>query len=363
MNYLLRLNQLAQHFLFHPIVENFTDIIQEQLNLDIRAKYGKQPLKNCLIVAPGQMTTSISQIENIKEARFAGCVLKSVVAEDKKGHCSMVKLRKKPSYVETVYDEQDIEGRYPIIHWDGGLDLRNLDDYLNFAHEAIKLNSSDFLVAASILGHLPSFDSDFNENEWIYTTESLYSIGYRIFEIDFCPFLKEHDEMMNQKTILRWYREIPLMIKKVFNDIQVFPKIMNLDYGLDFQIKMVESAISGSADGVVIANRIYKSDYSCAHGGIELRERNLAQIQTVHRLYPAFSISGTGGIYTGKHMIEYLDAGCENVQILSYLMGKVNKPFLKKGNRFQQVFYQMMFDRDNGYLFYLIKRKKKHENR
>ncbi|HOJ31792.1 MAG TPA: hypothetical protein PLP13_07170, partial [bacterium] len=93
MNAYLRLEQLAQYFLFHPIPENFTDIIQEQLNLDIRAKYGKQPLKNCLIVAPGQMTTSISQIENIKEARFAGCVLKSVVAEDEKGNCSMIKLR------------------------------------------------------------------------------------------------------------------------------------------------------------------------------------------------------------------------------------------------------------------------------
>ncbi|MGB9642357.1 MAG: hypothetical protein ACP5JO_01610 [Candidatus Ratteibacteria bacterium] len=363
MSFSLRLNQLAQHFLFHPIPENFDLIVLDQLQIDIKARYGKHQLKNCLIVAPGQMTTSISQIERIKEAGFAGCVLKSVVAEDEKGHCSMIKLRKKPTYVETVYDNEDTEGRYPIIHWDGGLDVRNLDDYLNFALDAIKFNSSDFLVAASILGHLPSFDSDFNEDEWIYTTEALYKIGYRIFEIDFCPFLKEQDELMNQRTVLRWYKEIPVMIKKIFKDINVFPKIMNLDYGLEFQIKMVESSLGGGADGVIIANRIYKTEYGCAHGGIELRKRNLVQIRKVHHLHPDASISGTGGIYTGKDIVDYINAGCENVQILSYLMGKVKKPFLKNGNRFQQVFYQMMFDKETGYLFYLLKQKEKYENR
>ncbi|MGC8805726.1 MAG: hypothetical protein ACP5QD_07340, partial [Candidatus Ratteibacteria bacterium] len=107
MSFSLRLNQLAQHFLFHPIPENFDLIVLDQLQIDIKARYGKHQLKNCLIVAPGQMTTSISQIERIKEAGFAGCVLKSVVAEDEKGHCSMIKLRKKPTYVETVYDNED----------------------------------------------------------------------------------------------------------------------------------------------------------------------------------------------------------------------------------------------------------------
>ena len=352
-----KLSELSQHFLFSDIPEDFSDIVKNELNLDIWAKYGNLELKNPVIVAPGQMTTSILQLHLIKQAGFAGCVLKSVVAEDKNQRCSMKILRKKPTKVETVYDETDDNGEFPIIHWDGGLDARNLEEYLEFAKEASKIKSPDFQIIASLLGHLPSFDQDFIEEEWIYTTEKLYDLGYRFFEIDFCPFLKEQDHLMNQKTILRWYRKIPEILKKSFKDISVFPKIMNLDYGIDFQIKMVESSLAGNADGVVIANRIYKKEFGCAHGGEELRIRNLQQVERVHCLFQNCSVSATGGIYKGKHIFDYICAGAENVQLLSYLMGKVKKPFEKKGNRFQQVFYKLMLDIEDGYLATLLKKK------
>ncbi|MCM8814703.1 MAG: hypothetical protein NC931_01765, partial [Candidatus Omnitrophica bacterium] len=102
-----KLSELSQHFLFSDIPEDFSDIVKNELNLDIWAKYGNLELKNPVIVAPGQMTTSILQLHLIKQAGFAGCVLKSVVAEDKNQRCSMKILRKKPTKVETVYDETD----------------------------------------------------------------------------------------------------------------------------------------------------------------------------------------------------------------------------------------------------------------
>ncbi|MCM8759798.1 MAG: hypothetical protein NC906_08530 [Candidatus Omnitrophica bacterium] len=354
-----RLKDLSQYFLNHDIPEDFSEIASKELGIDISARYGPFRLKNPLLVAPGQMTVSVSQIQLIKQSGFAGCVLKSVVGEDEKGSCSMIKLRRKPTKVETVYDDYDTEGEFPIIHWDGGLDTRDLQHYLEFARIAIKLSGPDFPVIASILGHLPSYDEDFIEDEWVYTTKKLYDTGYRVFEIDFCPFLKEHDELMSQKTILRWYRVIPEMLKKSFNDIFVFPKILNLDYGTDFQLKMVESSFQGKADGVIIANRIYKKEFGCAHGGEELRQHNLKQIKMVHQLYPDFEISATGGIYRGNHIIEYLSAGAKNVQVLSFLMGKVKKPFEKKGNRFQQVFYKLMLDVESGYIACLLKQRDK----
>lgn len=352
---------LSQHFLNSDIPENFSEIVKSHLNIDISAEYGKIRLKNPLLVAPGQMTVSVSQIQMIKESGFAGCVLKSVVAEDSNKSCSMKMLRKKPTFVKTVYDEFDTDGQFPIIHWDGGLDTRSLEEYLEFASQAAKYNDSDFLIVASLLGHLPSYDEDFNEEEWIYTTQKLYDTGYRFFEIDFCPFLKEQDKLMNQKTILRWYSQTPLMMKKHFKDISVYPKILNLDFGLEFQKKMVESSIEAGSDGVVIANRIYKTEFGCAHGGKELRETNLLQIKIAHSSFPDLKISGTGGIYKGIHICDYLSAGAQNVQILSFLMGKVKKPFEKKGNRFQQVFYKLMLDPVDGYIAMLLK-KENHEN-
>ncbi len=362
MNIFKHLQELGVYYLERDIPENLSDIIQKELNLDISAGYGSFRLKNCILVAPGQMTTYPSQIQMIKEAGFAGCVLKSVVAEDRKGNCSMARFRRKATYVETVYEPEDRECAFPIIHWDGGLDTRNLNDYLEFASSAAKLMSGDFLIAASLLGHLPSLSEDFIEEEWVYTTEHLYKFGYRIFEIDFCPFLKEENQLMNKKTILRWYREAPLIMRKTFKDIQVFPKIMNLDYGVDFQMEMIETSIASGANGVIIGNRIYKREYGCAHGGNQLRERNLQQIKTVKDKHPETRISGTGGIYSGKHIMDYIECGSDNIQILSYLMGKVKKPFMKKGNRFQQVFYKLVFDTEDGYLACLLKQKEKNEN-
>lgn len=357
-----KLKEMSQYFLNHDIPENFLEIVSAELNIDVSAKYGPFELKHPVLIAPGQMTVAAEQIRLIKQAGFSGCVLKSVVAEDEKGNCSMIKLRKRPTKVTTVYDDFDTDGKFPIIHWNGGLDTRRLEEYLEFATKAIKLSSPDFPIIASILGHLPSYDENFIEDEWVYTTKRLYDTGYRVFEIDFCPFLKEHDELMNQRTIFRWYRSIPEILKKTFKDIFVFPKILNLDYGIDFQLKIIEASFQGNSDGVIIANRIYKKEYGCAHGGEELRHRNLRQVKDAHQLYRKIEISATGGIYRGKHIIEYLNAGAQNVQILSYLMGKVRKPFEKKGNRFQQVFYELMLNIEDGYFICLLRQKEKNEN-
>lgn len=359
MNALEKFEKLSQKFIHTDIPDNFTDIVKDEFGIDISAKYGNQKLKNPVLVAPGQMTRFPTQIQLIKEANFSGCVLKSVVAEDEKGNCSMVKLRKKPTKVETVYDSDDTEGEFPIIHWDGGLDTRCLDEYMEFARSVVNLSGSDFLIIVSLLGHLPSYHEDLIEKEWLHTTRMLYETGYRFFEIDFCPFLKQQDHLMEKKTILRWYSTIPLVLKRTFPDIFVFPKILNLEYGLSFQMEMVKCAIRAGADGVVIANRIYKPEFGCAHGGKELKERNLAQIKQARNELPEVSISGTGGIYTGAHIVEYLQAGAENVQILSFLMGRLKSKMIKKGNRFKQVFYKLMLDAKDGYIKCLLEQREK----
>jgi len=312
----------------------------------LKGKYGDFVLKNPILVAPGQLTRTFSQILKIKKAGYGGCVLKSVVGEDKDGNCSMLEMRKPPTYIKTVYDEDDKEKKCPIIHWDGRADTRNLSEYLDFAREAVKLMDENFLIVASILCHLPLPDEDFKKEEWIFTTEKLFEIGYRIFEIDFCPHLRAKDELVEKNNILRWYRHVPSFLKSVSEKIIVYPKILNFDYGMDFQIKMVESSLEGNADGVVVANRIFKKELGTAHGGRELRERNLAMIKEIKKRFPEIKISATGGIYSGKHIIEYMEAGAENVQLLSFLMGRVNID-AEGENKFEKVFNKLMKELDS----------------
>jgi hypothetical protein len=347
--------RLGRRFIETTFPENLDELVKEELGISIGATYGRYRLKNPIIIAPGQITRLTAQIIEIKKAGYSGCVLKSAVGEDEKGRCSMSSFRAPTGYTKSVYDPSDNEKKYPIIHWDGRLDTRTLPDYLQFAKESYRLAEKRFLLIASILCYLPPPYKDFEKEEWVYTTKKLFDAGYKAFEIDFCPQLSDESELIEKENILRWYRTIPSFIKSVSPEISVFPKLMNMDYGLDFQIEMGSESIKGGADGLVIGNRIFKKEFGCAHGGKELKERNLLQIKEIKKLFPDIHISGTGGIYTGKDILDYLEAGAENIQILSLLMGRTSMEFTKKGTKFEKVLHKLLFDPLDGLLASMIK--------
>ncbi|MFH0796433.1 MAG: hypothetical protein V2A65_05170 [Candidatus Omnitrophota bacterium] len=371
---LSKLKKLHDYFSVTSIPNNFSEIIKEELEINLEGKYGPYFLKNPILIAPGQLTVNTNQISRIKDAGYAGCILKSVVGEDKKGNCSMGCQRRKATYTQTVYDTDDRKGSFPIIHWDGRGDTRTLSEYLLFAREAIKYSDvgvgfirpaglinqaptsidvnlfNAFVLVASTLCHLPSPREEIKEEEWLFTAKNLFSLGYNLLEIDFCPSLKKEDGLIVEKeNILRWYKTVPSLIKSASPRIMVYPKLLNLDWGLDFQIRMVAAAQEGKSDGIIVANRIFKEEYNSAHGGKELRERNLRMVKEIKKTFPDIPISATGGIYSGRHVFDYLNAGAENVQLLSYIMGKVNTPFARKtGNKLEKVFHNLMLDPEDG---------------
>ncbi len=354
MKVLERLEELHRYYAENPIPENIGEIIKNEFGVDISARYGDKWLKNPLIVAPGQLTVWRYQIENIKRAGFAGCVLKSVVGEDKDGKFSMDYQRVKATFIKTVYDEDDVEGVRPIIQWNGRCDTRDLKTYMEFAREVRGLYTNDFLIVGSILAHLPEPGEEFRKEEWIYTTEQIFSAGYDVIEIDFCPSLRKEERLIEQKNILRWYETVPSFVKSVNSSIKVYPKLLNLEFGMEFQVKMAEVAINSGADGIVVANRFFREDLGCAYGGRTLKDRNVEMVKRIKDRFPNVKISATGGVYSGRDVVEYLDAGAENVQLLSFIMGKVKRPFVKKGNKFEQVFHKLIFDPEDGFIRVLI---------
>lgn len=342
--------ELHDYFCANPLPEDLSGLVKKEFSISLDFRYGDLVLKNPLLVAPGQLTLTVSQVKEIKKAGYAGCVLKSVVGESPEGECAMKNQRKKATLIKSFYETHDREEAFPIIHWDGRCDIRNLEEYLHFAREVWKENEPGrFTVIASLLCHLPLPGENFLEEEWFYTTKLLHEIGFNYFEIDFCPFLSGDNYTEDQKNVLRWYRVCPGLMKAVSKEIKVFPKILNLDWGLEYQLKIVEAAAEGGADGLVVANRIYKKEYGSGHGGVELRERNLVQVEKARKSFPDLPVSGTGGIYSGRHVFQYLKAGAENIQLLSYLMGRVKKPFAKKiGNKFDKVLHHLIFDPVDG---------------
>jgi hypothetical protein len=348
------LEEIYCHYSHNPIPDDFESIVLRTLGVNLAAKYGPFDLTSPVLVAPGQLTTNTAQIKALRDAGFAGCVLKSVVGEDPCGNCSMSRQRRKHTFIKSVYDPDDKEGVRPIIHWNGGLDVRKLPEYLSFAREAFKMSSNHFFIAASFLAHLPLPEEDFLVEEWFHTARLLKNAGYRACEIDFCPFLKRENDLIDQKNVLRWYREIPILVKKAAPDMFIYPKLLNLDYGFEFQMRMAESAIEGGADGLVVANRFFSKEFDCAHGGKKLHGLNLAQVREICRRFPGVPVSATGGVYSGRDIFDYLSAGAKNVQVLSVLMGKVRKPFVKKGHKFEQVFHKLMLDPEDGLIACLL---------
>jgi len=325
---------------------------QDEFGIDLFASYLDTGLRNPIILAPGQLTQYRHQIEKAAKAGFGAAVLKSVVGEDKHGNASMKIFRRKPTFMRWYYDKDDTEHKYPIIHWNGGLDPRSLTDYLKFAKEAYESGKkTETPTIASFLSHLPStLDEEWKVEEWIYTAEKLFDMSYNHMEIDFCPFIKGENLAENKEIVLRWYREAPSFVKDVSSDIKVVPKILNLDFGFDFQIEMVKAAKKGGADGVTIANRFFRKvrdektgeEYRTAHGGRELKEVNQREVAKAVNL--GIPISATGGIYTGRDVWEYLSLGAKNTQLLTYVMK----------NGFEKSFESLLLDPKEGLIITMI---------
>lgn len=355
-----RLVELHGRYREEPVGANIGEIVLEEFGIDLSCTYGSTRLKNPLIVAPGQMTIRTEQIAVIAEAGYGSAALKSFLGEASDGSCSMPDFRSKPSWVKSYYEADDTAKARPIIHWDGRLDTRDLAHYLPFAQESLDIEKRTGMpVIASILCHLPNGDEDWLADEWVHTTRAIYDLGYRLFEVDFCPFLKSESKAENRKTVLRWYRECIRLMKDAVGEIEVFPKMLNLQYGEEFFLETCFAAIEGGADGLVVANRIYKDEFGSGHGGEELRQLNLGHVRACREAGISVPISATGGIYTGIEALDYIAAGAENVQLLSMIMGRV-EGYLGPGNKFQQVFYKLMLDPNDGLIAGMLAIKEKY---
>lgn len=349
------LEDIYQHYSTDTVPGNIGEIVEQATGICLSARYVDYNLSHPIIVAPGQLTLNLNQVESIRKAGFAGCVLKSVVGESPDGICSMSMQRKKPTSISSFYESYDTQCEYPIIHWNGRCDVRALDDYMTFAKDVKKsVDDGRFVPVASILCHLPLPGEEIKTDEWIHTTKSIFSAGYSHIEIDFCPFLSGDNYTEDQKNVLRWYRICPEIMKSISSDIRVIPKMLNLSWGLDFQIAIAEAAVKGGADGIIVANRIFKPEYGSGHGGEELRHINLAQVREIKKRFPSLHISATGGVYDGRMAFDYLQAGADNIQVLSYLMGKVQTPFEKCGNKFDKVLHKLLLHPQTGLVAAII---------
>ncbi len=291
--------------------------VRETYRVDLAASYLGHSLPHPIGKASGQLSLNLEQVETDRAAGLAFVVLKTVIAEDPTGARSMGAwaIQETRMKVERRQSASDQAGW--TVTWKGRGWDRSFEDYLTLVRAAGDLTrAGEIVVVPSVKYHLPRLEEPFRSVEYAHTTRELsraWGSGPLPLEKDFSPTLAGDSLAQDRTQILRWLREVPDQIRRSADvPVRLGLKLMNARFDDAFQLEMLESA--GSADALVVFNRLWDPAAGVAFGGYDLSERNLRVLDTARRAHlPLPALVGTGNIGSGRLILEYARLGCESV--------------------------------------------------
>ena len=327
--------------------------IRSAYRIDLTASYLGRSLPHPIGKASGQLSLSEEQLETDRVAGLAFVVLKTVIAEDAEGERSMAAwaVHETRMKVERRRSTTDREGW--TVTWKGRGWDRSFDEYLALVRTAADLTRSGEMVAVpSVKYHLPRLNEQFRREEYGFTTERLCSAwgeGELMLEKDFSPTLAGNELAEEREQILRWLREVPGEIRAAAGAVPVklALKLMNARFDDDFQLRMLEAA--GSADALVVFNRLWDPVQAVAFGGYDLSDRNLRVLRAARETkLPKPPLVGTGNMCTGRLLLEYARLGCESVQLHTFFQLPLSEYPATDGSRPQRALHALLFHPSEG---------------
>ncbi len=260
--------------------------IRGAYRIDLTARYLGRTLPHPIGKGSGQLSLSLEQLETDRAAGLAFVVLKTVIAEDPAGERSMGAwaVHETRMKVERRRSVSDREGW--TVTWKGRGWDRSFDEYLALVRAAADCTRSGEIVAVpSVKYHLPRLGEPFRTEEYRYTTERLsqaWGSEELLLEKDFSPTLAGNELAEERNQILRWLREVPGQVRAAAPaPVRLALKLMNARFDDAFQLEMLEAA--GSADALVVFNRLWDPEHGVAFGGFDLSERNLRVLEAAQR--------------------------------------------------------------------------------
>jgi hypothetical protein len=211
--------------------------------------------------------------------------------------------------------------------------------------------SGEIVAVPSVKYHLPRLDEPFRGAEYRHTTEQLaraWGDQPLPLEKDFSPTLAGDALAQERAQILRWLKEVPLQIRQASDTpVRLALKLMNARFDDAFQLEMVRAA--GSADALVVFNRLWDPVAGVAFGGPDLSHRNLRVLQSVRQNQVTTPpLVGTGNIGTGRLILEYARLGCESVQLHTFFQLPLSEYPATEGSRPQRALHALIFDPRDG---------------
>jgi hypothetical protein len=326
--------------------------VREAYRVDLSARYLGHPLSHPIGKGSGQLSLSLEQLETDRAAGLAFVVLKTVIAEDPAGARSMGAwaIHETRMRVERRLSAGGREGW--TVTWKGRGWDRSFEDYLALVRVAGDLTRSGEIVAVpSVKYHLPRLDEPFRSAEYRHTTQQLaraWGDQPLPLEKDFSPTLAGDMLAQERAQILRWLKEVPLQIRQASDTpVRLALKLMNARFDDDFQLEMVRAA--GSADALVVFNRLWDPVAGVAFGGPDLSDRNLRVLQAARQNQVTTPpLVGTGNIGTGRLILEYARLGCESVQLHTFFQLPLSEYPATEGSRPQRALHALIFHPQDG---------------
>jgi hypothetical protein len=325
--------------------------IRGAYRIDLTARYLGRTLPHPIGKGSGQLSLSLEQLETDRVAGLAFVVLKTVIAEDLAGERSMGAwaVHETRMKVERRRSASDREGW--TVTWKGRGWDRSFDEYLGLVRAAADYTRSGEIVAVpSVKYHLPRLGEPFRTEEYRYTTERLshaWGSEELPLEKDFSPTLAGNELADERDQILRWLREVPGQVRTAAPaPVRLALKLMNARFDDAFQLEMLEAA--GSADALVVFNRLWDPEQGVAYGGFDLSERNLRVLRARRSELGTPPLIGTGNVSTGRLILDYARLGCESVQLHTFFQLPLSEYPATEGSRPQRALHALFFDPRDG---------------
>ena len=329
--------------------------IRGTYHIDLTARYLGYTLPHPIGKGSGQLSLSQEQLETDREAGLAFVVLKTVIAEDPTGERSMSAwaVHETRMKVERRRSASDREGW--TVTWKGRGWDRSLDEYLALVRAAADYTRSGEIVAVpSVKFHLPRLGEPFRIEEYRHTTQLLsqaWGAEELPVEKDFSPTLAGNELADERDQILRWLREVPGQVRAAAGSspVRLALKLMNARFDDAFQLEMLEAA--GSADALVVFNRLWDPEQRVAFGGFDLSERNLRVLQAARSGdFNPPPLIGTGNVSSGRLIAEYARLGCQSVQLHTFFQLPLSEYPATDGSRPQRALHTLLFEPRDGLL-------------
>jgi hypothetical protein len=391
---LQRLKSDWERFLHEPLPKPLWQFVLERYGVDLRSNYAGFPVPLLVGKASGQLSMELHQVRMDGQAGLGFCVLKTVIAQDAQGNCSMkawaIPVTKMK--VERIRGRDGTEGW--TVTWIGRGWHKSFTAYLRFFEKALAIGAEhDMLIVPSIKAHLPaSMDEEWRIGEYDFTVGELLKVWRTFYpdkpmplEFDFSPTLagKRQGKAARDNTPL--VGQCPETDSAGCGESDWFAlrtchpnrhKVFNALFDDSFQLEMLltllsEAAKGEGADFIVYANRLFDPNREfegvkgIAYGGPDLSARNLKVLSQLAKLrwqgsLPAWlPISGTGNVCNGEIAFRYLSCGCTTLQIHTFFQLPLSCYAKRTGSRIERALHQLLFDPDDGLLARLLMAKER----